>query len=231
MSMAKKMISRLSVLAVLMVFLAACSKQTEYTNVIPADATAVASIDLKSLANKAGMNDKENEAAKQKLLEALKSGMNAATFQQLEKVINNPGASGLDPEAPIYIFSSPQISGGVFVAKVSNEDDLHASLDVMAKEQICQPVSEADGYSFTTLNGNLLAFNETTAIIISANRASQTEAAKETITKLMKQTADNSIAKSGAFQKIAKQKVISTFRLHVSDSFYLQKPDQHGTSF
>lgn len=31
MSMAKKMISRLSVLAVLMVFLAACSKQTEYT--------------------------------------------------------------------------------------------------------------------------------------------------------------------------------------------------------
>ena len=195
MSMAKKMISRLSVLAVLMVFLAACSKQTEYTNVIPADATAVASIDLKSLANKAGMNDKENEAAKQKLLEALKSGMNAATFQQLEKVINNPGASGLDPEAPIYI-----------VAKVSNEDDLHASLDVMAKEQICQPVSEADGYSFTTLNGNLLAFNETTAIIISANRASQTEAAKETITKLMKQTADNSIAKSGAFQKIAKQK-------------------------
>ena len=206
MSMAKKMISRLSVLAVLMVFLAACSKQTEYTNVIPADATAVASIDLKSLANKAGMNDKENEAAKQKLLEALKSGMNAATFQQLEKVINNPGASGLDPEAPIYIFSSPQISGGVFVAKVSNEDDLHASLDVMAKEQICQPVSEADGYSFTTLNGNLLAFNETTAIIISASRTSQTEAAKEAITKLMKQTADNSIAKSGAFQKIAKQK-------------------------
>ena len=30
MSMAKKMISRLSVLAVLIVFLAACSKQTEY---------------------------------------------------------------------------------------------------------------------------------------------------------------------------------------------------------
>jgi len=204
--MAKKMISRLSVLAVLIVFLAACSKQTEYTNVIPADATAVASIDLKSLANKAGMNDKENEAAKQKLLEAMKSGMNAATFQQLEKVINNPGASGLDPEAPIYIFSSPQISGGAFVAKVSNEDDLHASLDVMAKEQICQPVSEADGYSFTTLNGNLLAFNETTAIIISASRTSQTEAAKEAITKLMKQTADNSIAKSGALQKIAKQK-------------------------
>ena len=82
--MAKKMISRLSVLAVLIVFLAACSKTVEYTNIIPADATVVTSINLKSLASKAGLNDKENEAAKQKVLEALKSGMNAATFQQLE---------------------------------------------------------------------------------------------------------------------------------------------------
>ena len=85
--MAKKMISRLSVLAVLIVFLAACSKTMEYTNIIPADATVVTSINLKSLASKAGLNDKENEAAKQKVLEALKSGMNAATFQQLEKVM------------------------------------------------------------------------------------------------------------------------------------------------
>lgn len=44
--MAKKMISRLSVLAVLIVFLAACSKTVEYTNIIPADATVVTSINL-----------------------------------------------------------------------------------------------------------------------------------------------------------------------------------------
>ena len=47
--MAKKTISRLSVLAVLIVFLAACSKTSEYTNVIPADASVVASINLKSV--------------------------------------------------------------------------------------------------------------------------------------------------------------------------------------
>ena len=110
MSMAKKMISRLSVLAVLIVFLAACSKTVEYTNIIPADATVVTSINLKSLASKAGLNDKENEAAKQKVLEALKSGMNAATFQQLEKVMNNPSESGIDVEAPVYVFTSPSLT-------------------------------------------------------------------------------------------------------------------------
>ena len=104
--MAKKTISRLSVLAVLIVFLAACSKTSEYTNVIPADASVVASINLKSLASKAGLDDKENEAAKQKILEALKSGMNAATFQQLEKIMKNPSESGIDVESPVYVFSS-----------------------------------------------------------------------------------------------------------------------------
>ena len=204
--MVKKMISRLSVLAVLIVFLAACSKTSEYTNVIPADASVVASINLKSLASKAGLDDKENEAAKQKILEALKSGMNAATFQQLEKIMKNPSESGIDVESPVYVFSSSSFPYPTIVGKVSNEDNLHASLDVMAKEQICQPVSEADGYSFTTTNGDLLVFNNLTVMIIDVNGASQTEKAQEGIVTLMKQTAENSIAKSGAFQKMEKQK-------------------------
>lgn len=199
--MVKKMISRLSVLAVLIVFLAACSKTSEYTNVIPADASVVASINLKSLASKAGLDDKENEAAKQKILEALKSGMNAATFQQLEKIMKNPSESGIDVESPVYVFSSSSFPYPTIVGKVSNEDNLHASLDVMAKEQICQPVSEADGYSFTTTNGDLLVFNNLTVMIIDVNGASQTEKAQEGIVTLMKQTAENSIAKSGASRK------------------------------
>lgn len=207
--MAKKMISRLSVLAVLIVFLAACSKTMEYTNIIPADATVVTSINLKSLASKAGLNDKENEAAKQKVLEALKSGMNAATFQQLEKVMNNPSESGIDVEAPVYVFTSPSFPYSTAVAKIKSEDDLHASLEIMVKEQICQPINEAAGYSFTTMNGGLVAFNNSTVMLISVKGTSQIEKAKEGITNLLKQTADNSIAKSGAFQKMEKQKVTS----------------------
>ena len=180
--MAKKTISRLSVLAVLIVFLAACSKTSEYTHVIPADASVVASINLKSLASKAGLDDKENEAAKQKVLEALKSGMNAATFQQLEKVMKNPGESGIDVASPFYVFSSSSFPYPTVVGKVSNEDNLHASLDVMAKEQICQPISEADGYSFTTMTGSLLAFNSSTVLIVNVSGTTQTEKAKEAIT-------------------------------------------------
>lgn len=203
--MVKKMISRLSVLAVLIVFLAACSKQSEYTNAIPADASVVVSINLKSLANKTGLDDKENEAAIQKALEALKSGMNAATFQQLEKVMKNPTESGIDVESLFYVFTSPTFPYPAVVAKVSNEDNLRASLEVMVKEQISQPIDEADGYNFTLMNGSLLAFNNSTAMVIAVQGDSQIEEAKKAITNLMKQTADNSISKSGAFQKTLKQ--------------------------
>ena len=143
---------------------------------------------------------------KQSVLEALKSGMNAATFQQLEKVMKNPGESGIDVESPFYVFSSSSFPYPTVVGKVNNEDNLHASLDVMAKEQICQPISEADGYSFTTMNGGLLAFNNSTVLIVNVSGTTQTEKAKEAITNLLKQTADNSIVKSGAFQKMEKQK-------------------------
>ena len=69
-------------------------KKFEYTNVIPANASTVVSINMKSLVDKAGLNDKENKEAQQKLTDAMKSGMNAATFQQVEMIMKDPKKSG-----------------------------------------------------------------------------------------------------------------------------------------
>ena len=53
-------------------------------------------------------------------------------------------------------------------------DKLRTSLDVMVKEQICQPVEETDGYSYAVVaNQNIFAFNETTAMLVQVNRKSQ----------------------------------------------------------
>lgn len=205
--MVKRMISRLSVLGVLIVFMAACSKKAEYIHVIPADASAVASVNLNTLADKACLNDKENEGMKQKMMEALKSGMNAAAFQQLEKIMKDPSQSGIDIKAPVFVFTSKTFITPAMVAKVSNIDDLRASLDLMAKEGICQPIAEEDGYSFTTLQKNsLLVFNENAAVLTEAYRTSQMDVAKQTISTLLKQTEENSIMKNSGFKKMQNQK-------------------------
>lgn len=212
------MISRLSALAVLVVFLAACSKTSEYTHVIPADATAVVSLNLQTLADKSGLNDKENEAMKQKITESIKSGASAIAFQQLEKIMKDPSESGLDFKAPLYYFTSISFPYNVLIGKVSSADKAKTSVEAMVKEQLCQPIEEADGYSFTVARGtNLIAFNETVVLLISTNGTSQLEEAKNSIATLFKQTAENSIAKNEGFQKMLKQKGDITFFASMAD--------------
>ena len=123
--MKKNLFFHFSVLAMLIVLISACSsKKPEYTNVIPSDASQVIAVNLKSLADKAGTKDKETKEALQKLTDALKSDMNAATFQQLEAVLKDPAKSGVDVNAPIYVFNAPSFPYTTMVAKVQSEDDL-----------------------------------------------------------------------------------------------------------
>ena len=144
---------------------------------------------------------------KQKMMEALKSGMNAAAFQQLEKIMKNPSQSGIDVKAPVFVFTSKTFISPTIVAKVSNIEDLRASLDLMAKEGICQPIAEEEGYSFTSLQkNNLLVFNENAAVLTEAYGTSQMDVAKQTISTLLKQTEENSIASNGSFRKMQDQK-------------------------
>ena len=205
--MKKNPFFRFSVLAALVVLISACSsKKMEYTNVIPSDASQVVAFNLKSLADKAGTKDKENKEAMQKLIDAMKSGMNAATFQQLETVLKDPAKSGIDIAAPVYIFNAPAFPYTTAVAKVANEDDLLKLLEVMEKEQISSHIAEADGYSFANINNQaLLAFTPATFMIVSYHGTSQLEKAKEGITLLLKQTEENSINSNAAFKKMQKQ--------------------------
>ena len=105
------------------------------------------------------------------------------------------------------MFTSKTFITPAMVAKVSNIDDLRASLDLMAKEGICQPIAEEDGYSFTTLQKNsLLVFNENAAVLTEAYGTSQMDVAKQTISTLLKQTEENSIMKNSGFKKMQNQK-------------------------
>ena len=205
--MKKNLFFHFSVLAMLIVLISACSsKKSEYTNVIPSDASQVIAVNLKSLADKAGTKDKETKEALQKLTDALKSDMNAATFQQLEAVLKDPAKSGVDVNAPIYVFNAPSFPYTTMVAKVQSEDDLLKLLEVTEKEQIISHVSEADGYSFAQINKQaLLAFTPTTLMVVNYTGTSQLEKVKEGIPALLKQTGENSINSNTAFKKMQKQ--------------------------
>ena len=204
--MKKNLFFHFSVLAMLIVLISACSsKKPEYTNVIPSDASQVIAVNLKSLADKAGTKYKETKEALQKLTDALKSDMNAATFQQLEAVLKDPAKSGVDVNAPIYVFNAPSFPYTTMVAKVQSEDDLLKLLEVTEKEQIISHVAEADGYSFAPSTSGHCSFTPTTLMMVNYTGTSQLEKVKEGIPALLKQTGENSINSNTAFKKMQKQ--------------------------
>lgn len=187
-------------LALLIVTLAACSKKTDYKNMIPVDATAVVSLNLESLTNKSGLNDRET---KLKLIDALKSGLSAASLLQVEKIIKDPSESGISVKDPIYIFTSPAFSSPVVVAKVDNEDKLRTTLGLMASEQMTSAITNVDGYSYSVMPGNSYwMFNESVIIMSTVRGSSQ----QDLMSRLILQRNDNSIQQNSHFQKMEKNK-------------------------
>lgn len=210
--MERKKVNRLFLLTVLAVFVSACStKQSEYTQVIPADATAVVAIDFYAMGNKAGLNDTENKELKNKMFDAVKSGLSAATSQQMEKILNNPSESGIDFEHPVYVFVTPSLDFPAMVAKVSDTKKLRTTLDVMATEQISEAIADADGYSYANIgDGAILAYNNSTLIITSLNRSTH----EASIAPLFKNEGESSIAQNANFKKM--QQLKGDFRYYAS---------------
>jgi hypothetical protein len=203
--MKKSLFPRLALMAVVVALVSACSeKKFEYTNVIPANASTVVSINMKSLVDKAGLNDKENKEAQQKLTDAMKSGMNAATFQQVEMIMKDPKKSGIDVSAPLYVFNTETFPTTV-IAKVSNEDDLHALLETLEKEKVCQPLASGDGFQFTQMGNQVfMAYTPSVLMLTNYKGTTQLEKIKQDIPALLKQTNENSIVSTAVFKKMQK---------------------------
>lgn len=172
--MVKKIFSRLAVSGLLVFFATGCSEKTEYTHVIPADASAVIALDLQSISKKAGLSDAENQQFKLQIIDALKSGLNAATLSHLENILKDPSESGLNINDKIYIFTAPSLPFPAVLAKVDNEKKLRKTVGLLAEEQVLEPVTEADGYAYSMLGNNtVFAFSNSALIIAPLSGNSQ----------------------------------------------------------
>ena len=78
-----------------LLFLAACSPKTEYTNALPKDASVVVAMELDGMAQKAGLNGPEGEKVVNKLKGFLKGGLQGDAAQLAERIVGQPSESGL----------------------------------------------------------------------------------------------------------------------------------------
>ena len=199
--MKKSVIGQLFALAAMATFMASCTETPEYINVIPADASAVVGIHIRSLIDKSGVSDDD----KRKLIDAMESGLNPATFRQVEKIMKDGSESGLSVKDPVYFFAGGRLPSAAVVMKMDDMDKFGKALEVMLPEVSDYPVTEAGGYRLFRLGESVCAFNESALLIIAVNHGDSI------VSGLMKQSRDESIAGNAYFRNMSGKKGDITF--------------------
>lgn len=194
-------------LLVSVMLLSACSKSVEYVNVIPAEASAVVSIDLKALTQKSGLN--ENEAMKQKLADAMKSGLDADALQYMERLMKEPSESGISTSDKIYVFTMEAAENAGLVAKVTDMNKVKELFKLLEQEQISMPLQDTgvNGYQLAFLNEKDVAcFNENTLLIVIGKDVFASEYTESAAKAMIAQTAEQGISSVEGFKMMSGKK-------------------------
>lgn len=200
------LLNRLWMGALALVLAASCSHPGDYTNAIPAEATEVVSIDLQSLALKAGVDDPQNAEALQKLSQTLASGVSADAQKAVETFFDNPSEAGIDFGKPVYIFHSSETNRQGFIAAVDDTDKLKKLLKATQSETQMADVAEKDGYSFSYNDRSFLAFNATTLLVLPSTDTPDIAKMHQNASTLLGQSEEQSVSSQTAFQQMLESK-------------------------
>lgn len=184
------------------------AKKTEYTHVIPANATEVAALDLKSIVSKAGLDNADSQAALQKLSGLLFESGNANLKEETEKLLKSPAETGIDWNAPAYVFEASALHNTAITLKIADLKKFEAMIQLLVREQVCTAPVKANGYQSVEIKdaGILLAYNDGTLLGVCGGSSEQLQKLQPAITVLMQQPADKSIQSNNYFTLMMQQK-------------------------
>ena len=195
-----KKLFKLSLVSVLLA-LAACSPQTEYTHAIPKNASVVMGMELDEMATKAGLNGATGEKVVAKLKTLVKGGLQGDAAQLAERIIEHPAESGLSFDDKVYLFATPHTEAIAVLAKVTDEGKVETLLEALEKESLATPLREESGCRWTQMGGALCAFNNGTFLLLQPSRG-DAAGMKGTLLSLMRQEQGEGFSALPEFAKV-----------------------------
>ena len=189
-----------SVVAV-MLFLAACSPKSEYTNAIPKNASVVVSMELDEMAKKAGFEGESGESVSRKLKALLKGGLQGDAARLAERIIDQPSESGISFDDKAYLFATPHAGAWGILVKVDDEGKLESLFKVLEKESLALPLREESGCRWTQIGGVLCAFNNGTLLFLQPSKG-DAQGMKGTLLSLMRQKEEDGFSALPEFDKV-----------------------------
>lgn len=195
----------------LIMCMASCSrpeKETEYTHVIPANATEVAALNVKSLIQKGGYGSSGHSAPLADIVEQLAEGNGEKLMAEAVLLLLDTPLTGLDLEVPAYLFKAPNLHTQALAVKMADLTKFEAMIKLLAWKKLCTTPAETKDYRYVEIEQEsiLLAYNNGTLLAVQADSPEQLKKLLPGISALMSQQAGKSIHANTHFASMMKQK-------------------------
>ena len=184
-----------------LLFLAACSPKTDYTNAIPKNASVVVAMELEQMAGKAGLKEADGKKAVDKLKTFLKGGLEGEAAVFVERIIEQPSETGLSFEEKVFLFATPHAEAFAVLASVQKESKLEELFELLERESISTPLREESGCRWAQVGTALCAFNNGTFLLLQSSKGDAL-GMKGTLLSLMRQKEGEGFAGLPEFEKV-----------------------------
>lgn len=194
---------KLLLVLVLTIVLFSCKKRqsaSDYTNVIPANAAMVVSIDTWSMLEKGGVTAGDRAEFSAKVLDQT-TGLNNEVKDIISAIITDPTKLGLSDNERLYIFTMQNLETAAVLASVSDRDAIVKTLQTLRKDVVCSEVTKGELYDWCVIADKILfSFNNSSLLMVENNDKS-----KAVVDSLFTLKADQSINSNEAYVKMSKQ--------------------------
>ena len=152
--------------ALVMVVLALCScTNTDYQNVIPANASLVVKVDMKSIAEK---SDFKNSKWMKELDGSLGAVVSGKDMKSMKEYVADPMKIGIDFSMPLYFFMMADETMGMTM-KVSDEDHVKDFLLLLNKQGLASKPQEKDHWMCGTIIDDIYySYDGTTFLMLAS---------------------------------------------------------------
>lgn len=188
-----------------MLWLASCSNEKNYVNVLPENPGAVLSVDLKQLVQKSDLSAEDTKAIVAEVKNALADGLDAEGTELVDKVLADPSESGLDLKQKVYLFVDDKGEKGGLLASVQNKGKLNELVGLLGNQQQPAKIEDKGAYSLVVQEQGVLAYSDCSCLFLFSDNGKNADL-QAWASELMKGENKNSFCNSKGFESLENMK-------------------------
>lgn len=192
-----KKIQFISMMALVIMALCSCTN-TDYQKAIPANATLVVKMDVRSISEK---SDFKNSKVKTLLDGALATVVKGKDLKNVKEYVDDPMMMGIDFSMPIYFFMVGEETFGLTM-KVNDVDDLKDFILLLKNQGVASKPVEKDGLMCGTLVDDINYAYDGNSLLLLASMTGEGSATMRMTRELMNQKEKDSFISTELFDRM-----------------------------